>query len=115
MCTLNCLYCALTIHNCIGIHSITQKSVLIQIYIFVYLFVIDYCRLSVSLCIIQILEMCSRYFDSVNNKHLASQKKHHTSTRLRFSIGFQRPIATIIANSGYAEPISPIWVKEGKT
>jgi hypothetical protein len=68
MCTLICRYCVFTIHSCIVIYSICSYSD-----IFVHLFIIDYCQLSVTLCIILILEMYSRYFDPVNNNHLASQ------------------------------------------
>jgi hypothetical protein len=55
MCTLNFLYCVFTIYNCIGSHPDTR--ICYHSNIFVYLFIINYCRLYMSSCIILILEI----------------------------------------------------------
>jgi hypothetical protein len=62
--------------------------------------------------------MYSRYLDPMNNNHLVSQYisyKYKIWAWFWFSIGFWRPIATMITNSVYTEPISPDWVKEVET
>jgi hypothetical protein len=79
---------------------------------------IDYFWLILSLCIIVILEMYSRYFDPINNSILASQE---TSYITRFmpnsdlALGFQRPIATIVTSRDRQNQFLQIWTKVGKT